>query len=99
METAVKCSKIRKSFGEGNLRFEVLHGIDLEVKSGELLMLVGPMTNKFFTRKFIRNNVNVPWKGDNSKIRKELKMEFRPLKQTMEDAFQNLIDEGILKAK
>ena len=42
METAVKCSKIRKSFGEGNLRFEVLHGIDLEVKSGELLMLVGP---------------------------------------------------------
>ncbi len=42
METAVKCSKIRKSFGEGSLRFEVLHGIDLEVKSGELLMLVGP---------------------------------------------------------
>lgn len=42
MEIAVKCSKIKKSFGEGNLRFEVLHGIDLEVKSGELLMLVGP---------------------------------------------------------
>ncbi|MEM8727705.1 MAG: ABC transporter ATP-binding protein [Chlamydiota bacterium] len=42
METAVKCSKIKKSFGQGNLRFEVLHGIDLEVKSGELLMLVGP---------------------------------------------------------
>ncbi|MCB1072800.1 MAG: ABC transporter ATP-binding protein [Chlamydiia bacterium] len=42
MEIAVKCSKIRKSFGEGNLRFEVLHGINLEVKSGELLMLVGP---------------------------------------------------------
>ncbi len=42
MEIAVKCSKIRKSFGEGNLRFEVLHGIDLEVKAGELLMIVGP---------------------------------------------------------
>ena len=41
-EVAVKCSQIRKSFGEGNLRFEVLHGIDLEVKAGELLMLVGP---------------------------------------------------------
>jgi len=41
-EIAVKCSKIRKSFGEGDLRFEVLHGIDLTVKSGELLMLVGP---------------------------------------------------------
>ncbi|QVL57312.1 MAG: ABC transporter ATP-binding protein [Simkaniaceae bacterium] len=42
MEIAVKCSGIRKSFGQGSLRFEVLHGIDLEVKSGELLMLVGP---------------------------------------------------------
>ena len=41
-KVAVKCSQIRKSFGLGNLRFEVLHGIDLEVKSGELLMLVGP---------------------------------------------------------
>lgn len=41
-EVAVKCEKIRKSFGEGDLRFEVLHGIDLEVKAGELLMLVGP---------------------------------------------------------
>lgn len=41
-EVAVKCSKIHKSFGEGNLRFEVLHGVDLEVKRGELLMLVGP---------------------------------------------------------
>lgn len=41
-KVAVKCSKIHKSFGEGNLRFEVLHGVDLEVKRGELLMLVGP---------------------------------------------------------
>lgn len=41
-QIAVKCQKIRKSFGEGDLRVEVLHGIDLEVQSGELLMLVGP---------------------------------------------------------
>ena len=64
-----------------------------------LLMLVGPMTNKLFTRKFIRNNVNVPWTADNSKIKKELGMNFKPMKQTMEEAFQVLIDEGILKAK
>ena len=62
-------------------------------------MIVGPVTNKLFTRKFIRNNVNVPWKADNSKIKKELGMTFRPLKETMEDGFQVLIDEGILKAK
>jgi len=61
-----------------------------------LLMLVGPMTNKLFTRKFIRNNVNVPWKADNSKIKKELGIQFRPMKETMEDSFQVLIDEGVL---
>ena len=64
-----------------------------------LLMLVGPMANKLFTRKFIKNNVNVPWKAENSKIKKELGMSFRPLKETMEDTFQVLIDENILKAK
>jgi len=64
-----------------------------------LLMIVGPMTNKLFTRKFIRNNVNVPWKADNSKIKKELGMTFRPLKETMEDSFQVLIDENIIQPK
>lgn len=64
-----------------------------------LLMIFGPMTNKLFTRKFIRNNVNIPWNADNSKIKNELGVTFRPMKETMEDSFQSLIDEGILKAK
>jgi nucleoside-diphosphate-sugar epimerase len=64
-----------------------------------LLMIVGPMANKLFTRKFIRNNVNIPWNADNSKIKNDLGMTFRPMKETMEDSFQVLIDEGILKAK
>jgi len=64
-----------------------------------LLMLVGPYTNKLFTRDFIRKNVNVAWNADNSKIKNELGMKFRPMKETMEDSFQNLIDEGILTAK
>ncbi|MEM9821234.1 MAG: NAD-dependent epimerase/dehydratase family protein [Bacteroidota bacterium] len=64
-----------------------------------LLMLVGPMTNRLFTRRFIKNNVNIPWRADNSKIKQELGMTFRPLQETMEDSFQVLIDEGILKAK
>lgn len=61
-----------------------------------LLMIVGPMTNKLFTRRFVKNNVNVPWKADNSKIKKELGMTFRPLKETMEDSFQVLIDEKMI---
>ncbi|GAA5224728.1 NAD-dependent epimerase/dehydratase family protein [Membranihabitans marinus] len=63
------------------------------------LMLFGPMTNKLFTRKYIRNNVNIPWKADNSKIKRELRISFRPMKETLEDSFQVLIDAGILKAK
>lgn len=64
-----------------------------------LLMLVGPMANKLFSRKFIKNNVNIPWRADNSKIKRDLGMTFRPMKETMEDSFQVLVDEGILKAK
>jgi nucleoside-diphosphate-sugar epimerase len=64
-----------------------------------LLMLIGPIVNKLFSRKFIKNNVNVPWKANNSKIRNELGIKFRPLKETMEESFQSIIDAGIIKAK
>jgi putative ABC transport system ATP-binding protein len=39
---AVRCRDVRKSFGQGEGRVEVLRGIDLDVAFGELLMLVGP---------------------------------------------------------
>ncbi len=64
-----------------------------------LLMLIGPMANKLFSRKFIRNNVNVEFKADNSKIKKELDIDFRPMQTTMEEAFQALVDANIFKAK
>lgn len=64
-----------------------------------LLMLIGPFLNKNLTRRFIRNNINIPWKADNSKIINELGMAFRPLSETMIDSFAVLVDEGILKAK
>ncbi len=64
-----------------------------------LLVLVGPMVNKAFSRKFIKNNVNVDWKANNSKIKRDLGIKFRPLKETMEDSFQVLIDEKLIKTK
>lgn len=64
-----------------------------------LLVLIGPMVNKAFSRKFIKNNVNVDWKADNSKIKRDLGIKFRPLKETMEDSFQVLIDEKLIKTK
>ena len=39
---AVSCKNIKKSFGEGSSRVDALRGIDLEVRKGELLMLMGP---------------------------------------------------------
>ncbi len=41
METIVRCSGVKKVFGKGDARVEALRGIDLEVRSGELMMLVG----------------------------------------------------------
>jgi nucleoside-diphosphate-sugar epimerase len=64
-----------------------------------LLLLVGPMVNKLFTKRFVRNNVNIPWKADNSKIKKDLGISFRPLKETMQDSFEALIEAGIIKAR
>lgn len=64
-----------------------------------LLMLVGPMVNKAFSRKFIKNNINVEWKADNSKIKNELGMSFLPMQKTMEDSFQVLIDHNIVQPK
>ena len=64
-----------------------------------LLYVVGPLVNKAMTYKFIKGNVNVPWAADNSKIKKELGIQFRSLKETLEDAFESLIVAGELKAK
>lgn len=64
-----------------------------------LLMLVGPMVNNNLTRKFIRNNVNQSWHADNSKIKNELGMSFRPMRETMEDSFQELIDREMIPVK
>ncbi len=41
-ETAVLCKNLKKTYGKGTTAVEALRGIDLEVKKGELLMLMGP---------------------------------------------------------
>lgn len=39
---AVQCADLTKTFGMGNAAVKALRGVDLEVRNGELLMLVGP---------------------------------------------------------
>jgi putative ABC transport system ATP-binding protein len=39
---AVECRGVTKSFGDGDTRVQVLRGIDMEVRFGEMTLLVGP---------------------------------------------------------
>ena len=41
-EIAIACRGIVKDFGEGNTKVRALHGIDVDVFSSELTLLVGP---------------------------------------------------------
>ncbi len=41
-DIAVKCTGVTKTYGSGSSAVTALRGIDLEVKKGELMMLVGP---------------------------------------------------------
>ncbi len=61
-----------------------------------MIWLMGPMINKAITRKFVSKNMGYPWIGDNSKSKKELGVSYRPLDETMNDMFQQLIDNKIL---
>lgn len=62
-----------------------------------LVWLMGPMINKAMTRKAVSLNVNVPWKADNRKSIRELGIAYRPLKTSLEEMFQQLIDAGYFK--
>lgn len=64
-----------------------------------LVWLIGPVLDKSLTRKYIARNVNYPWRGDNSRSVKELGIQYRPLKQSLEEFFQQMIDSGQVKPK
>lgn len=63
-----------------------------------MLWLIGPMLNKMLTRKVVSRNVGIPWKADNGKSIRELDMVYRPLRESMEDFFQQLVDTGQISA-
>ena len=59
-----------------------------------LIWLVGPMVTPGMTRQIVSRNVGYPWRGDNSKSIRELGMKYRPMEETMNDFFQQMIDSG-----
>ncbi|CAB1079978.1 Dihydroflavonol-4-reductase (EC [Olavius algarvensis Delta 1 endosymbiont] len=78
-------------------RFGSDYPIPRKVMPKWLVWLVAPMVNKAMTRKWVSLNVNLPWKGDNSKGVRELGMQYRPMKESMVDLFQQMIDSGQLQ--
>lgn len=61
--------------------------------------LVGPLMGQGFTRKYIQNNVNIPIKFDNTKSKEVLGIEYKSLSETMNDMFQQMIEEGAFEKK
>lgn len=55
-----------------------------------LCWLLGPLMLKGITRKYIENNVNIPWQADNTKSINDLHMNYRPLQNTLYDAFDSI---------
>ncbi len=41
-DIAVRCQGLTKSYGKGDAKVTALRGVDLDVRAGELMMLVGP---------------------------------------------------------
>ncbi len=59
-----------------------------------LVWLTGPLVNKALTRKMVARNMNLPWRADNRRSREELGIHYRPLAESMNDFFQQLVDSG-----
>lgn len=57
-----------------------------------LVWLVGPFRG--LSRRFVANNVDVPWHIDNSKGKRELGLTYRPLDVTVREMFAQMIEAG-----
>lgn len=58
-----------------------------------IVWLAGPIAGGI-SRKFVTNNVDVKWRADNSKSKRALGVTYRPMKVSMEEMFQQMIDAG-----
>ncbi len=59
-----------------------------------LVWLVGPLADRSLTRRMVTRNVGYAWRANNRKSIEELGMSYRPLPESMEDFFQQLVDSG-----
>jgi len=71
------------------------HGIPVMYTLHLLLILIAPFAG--FTRKYVKLNVGIDIKFDNSFIRKDLAMEFIPFEKTVLDHCTQLQKDKIIK--
>ena len=60
-----------------------------------LFWLLAPMYDR--TRKYVKNNVGIPIKMDNSYSKTDLDLSYIPIEQTIVDHFQQVLDDRLLK--
>lgn len=63
-QPAVRCKNIKKSYGSNETRIDALRGVNLDVKSGELTLLVGPSGSGKSTLLSIITNILTPDEGE-----------------------------------
>ena len=81
---------LRKHFGDG-------YPFPKGQAPKPVVWLVAPFSG--LTRKFVSRNVGYKLKLDNSYVKQDLGMQFRPPEQTLVEHFQQMIDDGIIKDK
>jgi hypothetical protein len=62
-----------------------------------LLWLIGPLLD--LPRRYAARNVGFPLRFDNTYARRDLQMELRPVDETVVDAVQQMLDDGVVKRK
>lgn len=64
-----------------------------------ILWAFGPYIDERMNRKFVSRNVGLKFKTDTSKSERELGIQYRPLETTLNEMFQQLVDNGVLQKK
>lgn len=63
-DVAIRCQKIRKSYGKNECRIDALKNVDLDIHFGELTLLVGPSGSGKTTLLSIITTILTPDEGD-----------------------------------
>ncbi len=61
-----------------------------------MVWLIAPLIDKSITRKMISGCMGYSWNADNQKAIKSLDLKYRPIKESIQEMFQQLIDQGEL---